>query len=66
MLDILMKNTNQENLCEAPESQQLDGFVLEPFLGQNFETELSLLSSSSNPQFLKSEKAFRMIFSVSS
>lgn len=31
MLDILMKNTTQENLCEAPKSQKLDGFMLEPF-----------------------------------
>lgn len=59
MLDIfLMKNMTQENLCEAPESQRLDGFMREPFLGQNFETEVSLLFSSSNPQFLKSEKSF--------
>lgn len=57
-----MKNTSQENLCEAPKSQKLDSFMLEPFLGQNFETELSLLFSSSNPQILKSEKAFRRIF----
>lgn len=31
MLDILMKNMTQEKLCEAPESQKLDGFMLEPF-----------------------------------
>lgn len=62
MLDILMKNMTQENLCEAPESQRLEGFMWEPFLDQNFETEVFPLFSSPNPQFLKSEKVFRKIF----